>query len=318
MKKKEAVGIIGLGKMGAGIAQKFLRNKITVYGHDRDEKNFDDNFFYCDSIEKLVLKSTVIFLLLPAGDLIDQVLEKTIGSRIEPGTTPSHGKRDLFIIDGGNSFYQDSIRRYNFCKKNNINFLDVGISGGVHGLEHGYSLMIGGERESYLKTKKYFELISAPNGFVYTGDPGSGHYTKMVHNGIEYGIMQAYAEGLNLLHDGYYKNLDLAEITQSWQHGSVIRSWLLELTGELFAEIKSNPELLKNITGVVEENGTGQWTYQEAQRQNKQVPVLKKSLDVRSWSRETGGDMSTKILALMRNKFGGHRVINSENHEKNS
>jgi 6-phosphogluconate dehydrogenase len=172
----------------------------------------------------------------------------------------------------------------------------------VHGKEHGYSLMIGGDKNIYEKLLPLWRALAAPDGFGYVGKSGSGHFVKMVHNGIEYGLMQAYGEGFELLRNGPFKELDLAEITRIWQSGSIIRSWLLQLSHEILKK----DQLLEKVSGKVAESGMGKWTVQIAQQLNVSVPVIEKSLEVRAQSRKMGGSFATKVVALLRNAFGGH------------
>jgi 6-phosphogluconate dehydrogenase len=190
-------------------------------------------------------------------------------------------------------------------QKNNIHLLDCGTSGGLYGKKKGFSLMIGGDKTVFEKAKPLFQAIAAPQGFGYFGSTGAGHYVKMVHNGIEYSLLQAYAEGFQLLKkNNTYTNFDLEQICEVWKHGSVIRSWIISLSKNIFA----NDQDFKTISGSIGENLTGRWTLKESKMQNINMPLLEKSLEIRSWSRESGGNYATKIIALLRNAFGGHQI----------
>lgn len=289
------LGIIGLGKMGAGIA-----HRVMMYGHD--VIGYDPAFSSSSlgeinlvkSVQEIAQQSRVIWLMIPAGQLIDTVLKQ-----LKP-----YLKEGDIIIDGGNSNFHDSIRRAEELASHNIHFLDCGTSGGVHGAEHGFCLMVGGSPKAYQEATPLFKAIAAPNGFGYMGKSGSGHYVKMIHNGIEYGLLQAYGEGFELLKEGSFKeeHLNLEEITRIWNHGAVIRSWLLELSHDIFAKDSE----LSHISGQIEESGTGAWAVEEADKHNVSIPVIEKSLEVRRWSRESGGNFATKVVALLRNAFGGH------------
>jgi 6-phosphogluconate dehydrogenase len=210
------------------------------------------------------------------------------------------------IIDGGNSKFSDSMRRAQELVKENIYFIDCGTSGGIHGSENGFCLMIGGDKTAYDRIEPLSKVIATPGGYAYCGPSGAGHYVKMIHNGIEYGILQAYAEGFHLLKDGAFKNehLNLEKIASVWNHGSVIRSWILELVQDI---MKEDPTL-EDIKGTVASTGMGLWTVEEAHQSKIPVPVIEESLNVRKWSEKTGGNYATKVVAMLRNKFGGHAV----------
>jgi 6-phosphogluconate dehydrogenase len=287
------IGIVGLGRMGSGIAQRLARAHFTLYGYDvHPTATFGFPLTLCSSIKDVAEKTSVIILMVPAGEIVDKALTEIL----------TYAPQGTIIIDGGNSNYADSIRRAALCKQRDIFFLDCGTSGGLHGKEHGYCLMIGGEKSAYEKLIPVWEAIAAPHGYVYTGPSGSGHYVKMVHNGIEYGILQAYAEGFHLLKEGEFANLDLGAIGHTWEHGSVIRSWLLEL---LSTHLKKDATL-SNIPAQIGENGTGRWMRQEAQKSNIPTPALDAALEVRAESQKKGGNYGTKIVSLARLLFGGH------------
>ncbi len=290
------VGIIGLGRMGAGIGARLIKAGFTVVGYDpsveAQKEAEKEGIKPAATLAQCVQQSSVLWLLIPAGSLVDTIIAQ-IKAVIVPGT---------IIIDAGNSKFTDSVRRSKELAQHNIAFIDCGTSGGVHGKKDGYSLMIGGEKEVYETLVSLFKAIAAPQGYGYVGPSGAGHFVKMVHNGIEYGLLQAYGEGFHVVREGPYNNLDLVEITRIWSHGAVIRSWLLEQAHDIF----KHDQQLKDIKGDIAESGTGAWTVETAHELNIPVPVIEKSLEVRAWSRKTGGNFATKTIALLRHAFGGH------------
>jgi 6-phosphogluconate dehydrogenase len=294
------IGIIGLGRMGAGIAERIVNAGHTVFGFDLDAHNTAQAHKLGVHIENKVIdiatKVDVIWLMVPPGKPVDDVLNLLMPAL----------KKDCIIIDGGNSNFKDSIRRAQLVAQKNVSYLDCGTSGGLHGREHGYCLMVGGDKESYDAVSPLLSLIAAPNGMAHVGPSGAGHYVKMVHNGIEYALLQGYAEGFQLLKEGTFKDvpLNLEQISDLWNHGSIIRSFLLELTHNVY---KQDQEF-KNVSGEIAEGGTGKWTVQEAQEHGIPVPLIEESLAVRARSRATGGNYATKLVALLRNQFGGHAV----------
>ncbi len=292
------LGIIGLGRMGMSIAKRVLKSGNEVIGYDQ-------NIQACKSLAKIggvvassILDITdnarVIWLMVPAGEAVDSVLKI-----LEPAL-----RSNDIIIDGGNSFFEDSVRRSKFLAKKKVYYLDCGTSGGLHGEKIGFSLMIGGDKKAFNKIKSLISIIASKNGFAYIGNSGSGHYVKMVHNGIEYALLQSYAEGFHLLREGAYKNLDLEKIAHVWNHGSIIRSWILELLENIFTE----DQKLEHISGEIGENKTGFWTSQEAKKRNVSIKLIKDALNIRAASRKNGGDYGTKLVAMLRGKFGGHEV----------
>jgi len=291
-------GIIGLGKMGAAIAWRAMQGGHEVVGFDLNQDTLKAagqmGVEIADSIEDVAKRARIVWLMVPVGKPVDIVLEKLI---------PHLQKGDI-IIDGGNSYFKDSEKRAELLKPYGIFFLDCGTSGGLHGKQFGFSLMVGGEKEAYDKIYSILESIAAPDGFGYMGLSGAGHYVKMVHNAIEYGLLQAYAEGFHLLKEGQYKDLDLQEIANIWINGSIIRSWILELASEIYAEDVD----MEKVVGEIAEGGTGKWGVDEAKEQKVPMNVIQESLDIRRRSRETGGNYATKLVALLRNKFGGHEV----------
>lgn len=295
------VGVIGLGRMGFGIAQRMHNASHAVIGFDPNEQTRETfaqaGMQPMPTIEQLAQQADIIWLLVPAGQIIDTLLAQLV-LLVKPNT---------IIIDAGNSKFTDSMRRASDLKQKQIFFIDCGTSGGVHGKQQGYCLMVGGDKKAYTIIEPLLQAVAAPQAYAYIGSSGAGHYVKMVHNGIEYGLMQAYAEGLHLLHNGSFaqEDLDLAAITKLWNHGSIVRSWLLQLTHEIFAE---HGQQFNTISGKIAESGMGKWTVQEAQEHNIEVDVIQAALDVRYESQKTGGNYATKLVALMRNKFGGHAV----------
>lgn len=294
------VGIIGLGRMGAGIAERIVNAGHEVFGFDLDAQNAAQAKKYgviiAASVAELAVTTDVMWLMVPPGKPVDDVLNALMPSLREK----------TIIIDGGNSNFKDSMRRAQIVAQKNVAYLDCGTSSGLHGREFGYCLMVGGDKKAYDAVAPVLSLVAAPKGLAHVGPSGAGHYVKMIHNGIEYGLMQAYAEGFQILKEGAFKDvpLDLEQISDLWNHGSIIRSWLLELTHNVFEKDQE----FKNISGEVAEGGTGKWTVEEAHEHNIPAPVIEESLAVRARSRQTGGNYATKLVALLRNQFGGHAV----------
>jgi len=296
------LGMIGLGRMGANMAERLLKRGHHIIGYARSpgsvERVVQKGADGAHSLEELVSKLSpprAIWLMIPAGNAVDLTIEALI---------PLLDSEDV-IIDGGNSFYKDTMRRAERLKEKSIHYVDAGTSGGIWGLSEGYSLMVGGEREVVENLRPIFETLApAPDrGWNYVGPSGAGHFVKMIHNGIEYGLMQAYAEGFALLKKKEEFSLDLYQIAEVWRYGSVIRSWLLDLASET---LKENPDL-KGIEPYVFESGEGRWTVLEAIEQSYAAPVITSSLLQRFLSREEEG-FSNKLLAMLRNKFGGHDI----------
>jgi 6-phosphogluconate dehydrogenase len=296
------LGMVGLGKMGAFMTERLVRGGHRVIGFDRDsaavQRVVDKGAGSADSLEKIIsqLKAPrVIWLMVPSGAPVDQTID-ALTPHLAPGDT---------IIDGGNSYYRDSVRRAAALVQKKMNFVDCGTSGGIWGLTEGYSMMVGGDPEVVKRLSPIFETLApAPNkGWGRVGPAGSGHFVKMVHNGIEYGIMQAYAEGLDLLRHKKEFSLDLLQISEIWQFGSVIRSWLLDLTVDALSK---NPQL-EGIEAYVTDSGEGRWTVIEGVELGVPVPVISGALDMRFRSQDPE-PFANKLLALMRHEFGGHAV----------
>ena len=288
--------VIGLGRMGHAVAFRLINGGHEVWGFDTDSNNLklasDIGVKVVSAVQELAQHVTVYWLMIPAGDAVDSVISQ-LSNVLKPGD---------IIIDGGNSHFNDSVRRYKMLKEKQINFIDCGTSGGVHGKELGFSLMIGGDKEIFDKLEPIFKALSAVGGYAYMGPSGAGHYVKMVHNGIEYALLQSYADGFHLLKEGEYKNLDLVKVCDVWNHGSIIRSWILDLAHNVFI----NDQNFDEISGQIGENKTGRWTLDEAKNKNVSVDLIERALEIRALSRKTGGNYATKIVAMLRNQFGGH------------
>jgi 6-phosphogluconate dehydrogenase len=295
------VGFVGLGKMGKQIVEKFVGDVHEVFVFDVNQDAVEE----CAKIGAVPTKSRedlvnqlgespIIWLMIPS-----EFVQEEVGaySRLLPS--------GAILIDGGNSKYDETIERANLCAERGIRFIDVGTSGGVMGLSRGFSLMVGGDIETFDHLEPFFRTLSQPNAdYAYMGPHGSGHYVKMIHNGIEYAIMQAYAEGYDLLKYGPMKDLDLAEIARVWQGGSIIQSNLNALVHEILAE---NPNL-DGIDGYVADSGEGRWAYQTAESANVPMPALREALQVRTNSQNGYSTFATRLLSAMRNKFGGHAL----------
>lgn len=293
------VGLIGLGKMGAFMAERLLLDNHQVIAFDINkstvktigEKGASGVFSIEELIESLAAPR-IVWLMVPVGDPV----QKTIDALI-----PHLSKNDI-IIDGGNSFYKDSHRRADELRSYGIHFLDVGTSGGVWGLKEGYCLMVGGNKKIFDHCEPLFQSLAPPNGYRFIGPNGAGHFVKMIHNGIEYGLMQAYAEGFDIMKESDYR-IDLPAVADLWGNGSVVRSWLLELLANALQE---DPKL-EYLEDYVEDSGMGRWTVAEAIDKNVPAPILTHSLIARIRSRQAES-FSAKILAALRNQFGGHSV----------
>lgn len=296
------VGVIGLGKMGLQIARKLAAAKFKVIGYDPNSAALPadavSTIDIATTMTELAQKVEIAWTMVPAGEIVDTCIFE-----IAP-----HLRSNAIVIDGGNSFYKDSIRRAQSLETKGLHFLDCGTSGGTHGLEHGFSLMVGGNEEAFKRATPIFKVLAAPGGFGHVGQAGAGHFVKMVHNGIEYALLQGYSEGFHILREGPYKDLDLAAISTIWQNGSVIRSWILALAQSVFEQ----DQQLTHVNGHIDENKTGRWTLEAANELNIPVPAIKAALDSRSFSRETGGNFATKVVAMLRNAFGGHAVKRKE------
>ena len=293
------VGMIGLGKMGGNMATRLLRGGHQVVGTARGTDSIKELESHggegAKDVAALVAKlpaPRAIWLMVPAGEATEAVLAQ-LAAACSPGDV---------IIDGGNSYYKDSVRRAGEFAAKGLKYLDQGTSGGVWGLTEGYCLMVGGERAAFDHVEPALKTLAPPNGYRWLGPSGAGHYSKMVHNAIEYGMMQAYAEGFEILRASDYK-YDLADLSDLWMQGSVVRSWLLELAGRAFAK---DPDLAQ-LKGVVQDSGEGRWTLAESLDRAVPMPVLALSLQMRFRSRQDDS-FAGKVLAALRNEFGGHAV----------
>jgi len=318
------VGMVGLGRMGGNMARRLMRDGHEIVGYASDPAGVKaiaaDGGIGTTTLDDLVRAlrpPRVVWVMVPAGAATEQVVTD-LAKRMSSGDT---------LVDGGNSFYKDDVRRMKMLRPNGIHYVDVGTSGGVWGLERGYCLMIGGEREIVERLEPVFKTLApgsgsiprtpgretvggtAEQGYLHCGPAGAGHFVKMIHNGIEYGLMQAYAEGLDILKNAGAKTLEpdlryelsIRDIAEVWRRGSVVSSWLLDLTAQALAE---NPTL-SNYTGVVADSGEGRWTVMAAVEEGVPADVLSASLYARFRSRQDH-TFAEKVLSAMRQKFGGH------------
>ncbi|MBI5565743.1 MAG: decarboxylating 6-phosphogluconate dehydrogenase [Chloroflexi bacterium] len=296
------IGLIGLGKMGLNIATRLMRHGHSVAAYDANEAAIQAaqtaGAIGAHSLAELVQALTPprsIWLMVPAGDATEQLIA-ALTPLLQPGDT---------LIDGGNSNYKDSIRHADQLAQHGLHFLDIGTSGGIWGLTEGYCLMIGGEDTVVAQHRSIFEALApAPDrGWGHVGPHGAGHYAKMVHNGIEYGLMQAYAEGFEILHSKTDLIRNVAQVAELWKHGSVVRSWLLELSA---AALHDDSEMA-GVRGYVPDSGEGRWTIADAIDLDVPTPVITLSLIMRLASRQEDS-YAAKLLAVMRQRFGGHGV----------
>jgi len=318
------LGMIGLGRMGGNMVRRLMKSghDCVVFDHSEDsvKKLTAEGAVGARSLDEFVAKLTkprAVWVMVPSGEATESTVDELAG-RMEPGDT---------IIDGGNSYYKDDVRRSKPLQGQGIHYLDVGTSGGVWGLDRGYCMMIGGPKEAFDRLDPIFRALApgkgsidptpgrghrdghAEEGYLYCGPSGAGHFVKMVHNGIEYGLMQAYAEGFDIfrnanskdLDEGLRYDLDVADIAEVWRRGSVVGSWLLDLTSMALAE---NPTL-SNYSGFVQDSGEGRWTVQAAIEEAVPADVLTSALYTRFRSRQTH-TFAEKVLSAMRQKFGGH------------
>ncbi|HEX9787900.1 MAG TPA: decarboxylating 6-phosphogluconate dehydrogenase [Candidatus Binatia bacterium] len=293
------LGMIGLGRMGANMTERLARGGHRVISYDRSaeaiQRVVDIGGVGAHSLFDFVKQLTpprIIWMMVPSGAPVDQTIEQLL---------PNLSTGDI-LIDGGNSNYKESIRRAEMLKGQGMHFVDAGTSGGVWGLELGYCMMIGGEKAVVDKLEPIFKTLAPPDGYLHVGPNGAGHFVKMIHNGIEYGMLQAYGEGFELLNASQFE-LDLGKIAHLWNQGSVVRSWLLELAE---SALEKDPKLA-GIKGYVEDSGEGRWTVEEAIEKSVPAPVLTLSLFARFASRQEDS-FAAKVIAALRNEFGGHAV----------
>jgi 6-phosphogluconate dehydrogenase len=289
------LGMIGLGRMGHGMTERLRQG-----GHD--VQTYDPNVEGRTASSLAELKDQLaapraFWMMIPAGEITENVFKELVGIADEGDT----------IVDGGNSNFRDSKRRYVEAQQQGIHFVDAGVSGGIWGLEIGFSLMVGGDDEPVKRLEPIFESLAPKDGYAHVGPSGAGHFVKMVHNGIEYGLMQSYAEGFEIMWHSEY-DLDAEQISGIWQHGSVVRSWLLEL---LHAAFETHGSKLDDIAPYVEDSGEGRWAINEAINENVPAPVIAASLFARFASRDDI-KFSAKVAAALRNEFGGHAVKAAE------
>jgi len=297
------IAMIGLGRMGGNMAQRLLRGGHRVCVHDVSEAAAAEAVALgavgardVTSLVAAMARPRHVWLMVPSGEVTEQTM-LSVAAVLEPGDT---------VVDGGNSNYKDSMRRGAMLRERGIAFVDCGTSGGIWGLSEGYCLMVGGDKEAVERLRPVFETLapSSDRGWAHVGASGAGHFVKMVHNGIEYGLMQAYAEGFELLKAKQDFALDLAQVAELWRHGSVVRSWLLDLTASALAEDQE----LSGIRPWVSDSGEGRWTVNEAIDLDVPAPVITLSLMMRFASRQENS-YAARLLAAMRNKFGGHAVM---------
>ena len=294
------LAIVGLGRMGGNMARRLHQAGIRVVAYNRSRDKTEEIMgeglaggFTPAEVVAMLTPPRVVWLMVPAGEATENTMEE-FAALLSAGDT---------IVDGGNANFRDSKRRHALLKERGIRFVDAGISGGIWGLVNGYGTMVGGDDDAVKPLTPIFEALAPEGGYVHCGPPGSGHYVKMVHNGIEYGLMQAYAEGFEILHASEYP-LDLAAVAKAWMHGTVIRSWLLELLGRAF---EMNGEDMADIRGWVADSGEGRWTVQEAIDLDVPAHVITMSLMTRFRSRQEES-YSARVIAALRQQFGGHAV----------
>jgi 6-phosphogluconate dehydrogenase len=303
------LGFIGLGRMGGNMVRRLVRDGHQVVAYNRtvekavelagEEQAAGHDIAAAESVAELVSKldkPRIAWIMVPAGAATEAQIAELV-EHLEPGDT---------IVDGGNTNFHDDVRRHAELAKRGIRYVDAGVSGGIWGLKIGFCLMVGGDREAVEPLEPAFRSLAPVDGYLHAGPPGFGHYVKMIHNGIEYGLMQAYAEGFEIMHASEYP-LDLAAISDLWNHGSVVRSWLLELATDAF---RKGGEDLGELKGWVADSGEGRWTVQEAIDRDVPAPVITLSLQTRFRSRQDDS-YGAKVLAALRNEFGGHEVKSS-------
>jgi 6-phosphogluconate dehydrogenase len=291
--------MIGLGRMGANMTERLVLGGHRVIAYDRSadaiRRVVDKGAVGADGLSDLVKRLNVprvIWLMVPSGDPVDDTIRQ-LRAHLDAGDV---------VIDGGNSNYKQTLQRAETLKADGIYFVDVGTSGGIWGLQRGYCMMVGGEQEPIQRLDPILKTLAPKGGYAHVGPSGAGHYVKMIHNGIEYGMLQAYGEGFELLKASQF-TLDLGKIAHLWNQGSVVRSWLLELVE---SALDKDPDLA-SIRGYVEDSGEGRWTVEEAIEKEVPAPVLTLSLFARYASRQDNS-FSAKMIAALRNEFGGHRT----------
>jgi 6-phosphogluconate dehydrogenase len=303
MERDMKIGFIGLGKMGANMVRRLIRGGHQIIGFNRSqdivkELVAEEGMIPAVTIDDIVQQLShprVVWLMLPSGNVTEDYFLKLL-EKLQAGD---------IIVDGGNSNFKDSMRRSELAKSSGIGFVDAGVSGGIWGLKEGYSIMVGGEKSNVDAVAPLIKTLAPgiDQGWGHVGPSGSGHFVKMVHNGIEYGMMEAYAEGFEILKARKEYQLDLHQVSKIWQYGSVVRSWLLDLAETALAEDGE----LENVKGWVADSGEGRWTVMEAIDQSVPAPIITMSLFRRFESRQEES-FAAKILAALRNQFGGHEI----------
>ncbi len=294
------IGLIGLGKMGSNMVQRLSPAKHQVVGFDLSKERIQQAMYYgavgVDSLEALVQKLSPprhIWVMVPHGKPTDETIQALLALL----------EKDDLIADGGNSYYKDSLSHAEQCRKAGIHFLDIGVSGGVWGLERGYNLMVGGSPEAFVRLEPLLKTLASPKGYAHVGSHGSGHFVKMIHNALEYAMLQAIGESFECLWRSEF-DLDLRQIATLWSHGAVVQCWLLELLANVFAE---EGRALQDIKGYIEDSGTGRWTVQYAVQHAVPLPTITSALYERFASR-SDEHFAYKVIAALRNQFGGHAM----------
>ncbi len=288
------LGMVGLGRMGSGMTGRLQQDGHEIKTYDPQVEST------AGSLEELASQleaPRAVWLMIPAGKITEDAFQELLGI-LEPGDT---------IVDGGNSNFRDSQRRHAEAAERNLHFVDSGVSGGIWGIKVGFCLMVGGDDEPVQRLEPIFKSLAPPDGYSHVGPSGAGHFVKMVHNGIEYGLMQAYGEGFEVMHASEFE-LDLHEIAGIWRYGSVVRSWLLELLHDAFEQDGKD---LEKIEGYVEDSGEGRWTIFEAINESVPAPAISAALYARFASRQDES-FAAKVAAALRNQFGGHAVKPAE------
>jgi 6-phosphogluconate dehydrogenase len=299
------LAMIGLGKMGMNMARRLMQGNHEIIAYDLSEEAVQqitaEGATGAESLQqviKMLSAPRIVWIMLPAGKPVEDTVSQL---------TDLLASEDI-IIDGGNTYYKDDIRRYAALKEKKIRYMDVGVSGGIWGLEVGYCMMMGGDEDVFRYLEPIFQTLAPKDGYLYCGKTGAGHFVKMVHNGIEYGLMQAYGEGFEILDaSAYAESFDYAKIAHLWNQGSVIRSWLLELAEDAFSKSAE----LSDVTGYVEDSGEGRWTVQQAIDTAVPAEVITLSLMRRFRSRQQY-PFTERVLAALRREFGGHAVVSKK------
>jgi 6-phosphogluconate dehydrogenase len=285
------LGMVGLGRMGAGMTERLTRAGHTIQTFD---PNVESTAGSLEELARQLEPPRAIWLMIPAGEVTEQAFQTLLGTL----------ERDDTIVDGGNSNFRDSMRRGEEAGARGLHFVDAGVSGGIWGLKEGFCLMVGGDDEAVGRLEPVFLALAPEGGYAHVGKGGAGHFVKMVHNGIEYGLMQAYAEGFELLNASGDFDLDLRQISALWNQGSVVRSWLLELLERALTEHPG----LAGVRGYVEDSGEGRWTIKEAIDASVPLPAITLALFARFASRQDES-FAAKVNAALRGQFGGHRIL---------